>query len=145
MNFPYHPFLVHFPIAFLLGAFLLQGVHLYKSNWICRVVGMWLLGFAAFFSIFAAITGQWELTKAGAIGYDMKVLEIINLHETMGNIVTWGSTLVFFVWVNVFFKNMQDKRIDKLAFAFLFILTCCVFFTAYLGGQLVWVYGVGIP
>ena len=60
---------------------------------------MWLLGFAAFFSIFAAITGQWELTKAGAIGYDMKVLEIINLHETMGNIVTWGSTLVFLVWV----------------------------------------------
>ena len=59
--------------------------------------------------------------------------------ETMGNIVTWGSIIVFLVWVNAFFKNMQDKRIDKLAFAFLFILTCCVFFTAYLGGQLVWV------
>ena len=83
--------------------------------------------------------------KIRAIGYDMKVLEIINLHETMGNIVTWGSTLVFFVWLNVFFKNMEDKRMDKLAFAFLFILTCCVFFTAYLGGQLVWIYGVGTP
>ena len=86
MNFPYHPILVHFPIAFLLGAFFLQGVHLYRPNWICRVVGMWLLGLAAFFSIFAAITGQWELTKAGKIGYDMKILEIISLHETMGNI-----------------------------------------------------------
>ena len=40
---------------------------------------------------------------------------------------------------------MDDKRIDRLMFAFLFLLVGFVFFTAYLGGTLVWVHGVGTP
>ena len=145
MNFPYHPALVHFPIAFLFGALFLQAVHLTRPNWICRVVGMWLLGLGAFFSIFSSITGEWEFNKAGEMGYNTALLEMINLHKTLGNIVTWGSIVLLIGWVYLFFKNMEDKRIDKLAFAFLFLLVGTVFFTAYLGGQLVWIHGVGSP
>jgi uncharacterized membrane protein len=63
----------------------------------------------------------------------------------MGNIVTWGSITIFLIWIYLFFKNMEDRRIDILALAFLTLLVGMVSFTAYLGGQLVWVHGVGTP
>jgi uncharacterized membrane protein len=107
MNFPLHPALVHFPIAFLYGALILHSIHLWRPNWICRVVGMWLLGLAATISIFAAMTGEREVAKAGQMGY--------------------------------------STEIDSLAFAFLLLLVTIVSFTSYLGGQLVWVHGVGTP
>jgi len=106
---------------------------------------MWLLGLSAFFSIFSSITGEWEFNKAGEMGYNTALLEMMNLHKTLGNIVTWGSIVLLIGWVYLFFKSMEDKRIDKLAFAFLFLLVGTVFFTAYLGGQLVWIHGVGSP
>ena len=145
MDFPLHPALVHFPIALLYGAMILHAIHLWRHNWICRVVGMWLLGLAALSSIFASITGNWELTKAGEIGYPTAVIEMMSRHELMGNIVTWGSIIICIGWVSLFFKRMDDRRIDKLAMAFLVLLVMIVSFTAYLGGQLVWVHGVGTP
>ena len=145
MNLPLHPILVHFPIAFLYGAMILHGIHLWRHNWICRVVGMWMLGLAALCSIFASITGQWELTKAGEAGYSTEIIELMSRHELMGNMLTWGSSLICIGWVYLFFKNMDDRRIDKLAMAFLVLFVIIVSFTAYLGGQLVWIHGVGTP
>ena len=145
MNLPLHPTLVHFPIALLYGAMILHGIHLWRHNWICRVVGMWMLGLAALCSIFASITGQWELTKAGEAGYSTEIIELMSRHELMGNMLTWGSSLICIGWVYLFFKNMDDRRIDKLAMAFLVLLVIIVSFTAYLGGQLVWIHGVGTP
>jgi len=145
MNFPLHPALVHFPIAFLFGALILHAIQLWRPHWMCRVIGMWLLGLSVVFSIFSAITGEREVARAGQVGYSTEILELMNLHELMGNIVTWGSLLLLIFWLYLFFKNMEDRRIDILALAFLVLLVGIVFFTALLGGQLVWIHGVGTP
>jgi len=145
MNFPLHPALVHFPIAFLYGALILHAIQIWRPNWMCRVIGMWLLGLSVALSIFSALTGEKEAARAGQVGYSTEILEIMNRHELMGNIVTWGSITIFLVWIYLFFKNMEDRRIDILALAFLTLLVGMVSFTAYLGGQLVWVHGVGTP
>ena len=145
MNFPLHPALVHFPIAFLYGALILHTIQLWRPNWMCRVIGIWLLGLSAALSIFSALTGEKEAARAGQVGYSTEILEIMNRHELMGNIVTWGSITIFLVWIYLFFKNMEDRRVDILALAFLTLLVGIVSFTAYLGGQLVWVHGVGTP
>ena len=145
MNTPLHPTLVHFPIAFLYGALILHAIQLWRPYWICRVIGLWLLGMAAFFGIFASIAGEKDLAHAGQVGYSSEIIELMNRHELMGNIVVWGSIIFFIAWITLFFKNMRDIRIDKLAFAFLLLLVAVVSFSAYLGGQLVWVHGVGTP
>jgi len=145
MNFPLHPALVLFPIAFLYGALFLHAIQLWRPNWMCRVIGIWLLGLSAALSIFSALTGEKEAARAGQVGYSTEILEIMNRHELMGNIVTWGSITIFLVWIYLLFKNMEDRRIDVLALAFLVLLVGMVSFTAYLGGQLVWVHGVGTP
>jgi len=145
MNFPLHPALVHFPIAFLYGALILHAIQIWRPNWMCRVIGIWILGLSVALSIFSALTGEKEAARAGQVGYSTEILEIMNRHELMGNIVTWGSITIFLVWIYLFFKNMEDRRIDILALAFLTLLVGMVSFTAYLGGQLVWVHGVGTP
>ncbi len=144
MNLPLHPGIVHFPIALLVTAFIFQGIHLWKNNWICRTTSMWLLGFAAILSIAATFTGQREATRAGQIGYDTIVLETIQRHELLGNITAWGSIIVLISWVYFFWKDMADRRLDYLALAFLGLLAGIALLTNYLGGTLVYIHQVGV-
>jgi hypothetical protein len=52
---------------------------------------------------------------------------------------------VLIFWVYFFLKNMDDRRVDYLALAFLGLLAGMVIFTSYLGGTLAFIYGVGKP
>ena len=144
MNLPLHPFFVHFPIGFLVGALILHAVHLIRPNWICRVIGLWLTGLSGISSMLASITGQWEFNKTLSQDYSQEIIKILERHQILGNIVTWGTIVFFVIWVNLFFKKMSDHRIDQIAFFILLILVGVVLFTAYLGGTLVWKFGVGI-
>jgi len=145
MDIPFHITLVHFPIALIVSAFIFQALYLMKSNMICRTMSMWLLGLAAVMSIPATITGQKEAVLAGQSGLETIVLETIQRHEFMANLTSWGSILVAFLWLYFFLKNPHDLKIDRLALAFLGLLTGIVLFTNYLGGLLSHGYGVGMP
>ena len=145
MPLPLHPAIVHFPIALITTALILQGIQLWKPNWLSRVVGLWLMGLATISSIAAVLTGQKEASKAGEIGYPTETLILIERHETFGNIVVWGSILFFIAWVYLFFKYKNDIRLDRLALAFLLLLFMIVTVSAYTGGQLVYIHGVGTP
>ena len=156
MNIPYHPLLVHFPIGFVFAALILHTIYLIKPNWTCRVVSIWLTGFAATSSLLASISGQLEYQKALSQNYSADILKTLETHQIMGNL-TSSSTLLLslgfidnplivfvIIWLNIFFKKMDDKRIDFFAFVVLLFLVGGITFTSYLGGTLVWEYGVGI-
>ena len=53
------------------------------------------MGLATIFSIAAVLSGKKEAAKAGEIGYPTETLIFIERHETIGNIVVWGSILFF--------------------------------------------------
>ncbi len=95
-------------------------------------------------SIAATLTGENEAARAGQVGYDSVVLTTIQRHELLSNITTWGSILVLLVWIYLFLNNMEDRRVDYLALAFLGLLSVIVIFSSYLGGTLTFIYGVGI-
>ena len=103
------------------------------------------MGLATIFSIAAVLTGQKEAAKAGEIGYPTETLIFIERHETLGKIVVWGAILFFVSWVYLFLKYKNDLRIDRLALAFLLLLFLIVTVSAYTGGQLVYIHGVGTP
>lgn len=145
MDIPLHPALVHFPIALITSAFFFQLFHFFRPYWICRTMSMWLLGLGSMLALAASLTGEREAILAGQVGYNTKVLELIQRHELLGNLTAWGSIIITILWVYFFFKNMEDKRVDLLALAFLGLLSCVVLMTAYLGGTLTFIYGVGIP
>ena len=145
MPLPLHPAIVHFPIALITTALILHGIQLWKPNWLGRVVGLWLMGLATIFSIAAVLSGKKEAAKAGEIGYPIETLIFIERHETIGNIVVWGSILFFIGWIYLFLKYKNDIRLDRLALAFLLLLFMIVTLSAYTGGQLVYIHGVGTP
>ena len=145
MPLPLHPAIVHFPIALITTALILHGIQLWKPNWLGRVVGLWLMGLATIFSIAAVLSGRKEAAKAGEIGYPTETLIFIERHKTIGNIVVWGSILFFVGWIYLFLKYKNDIRLDKLALAFLLLLFMIVTISAYTGGQLVYIHGVGTP
>ena len=144
MNIPFHPLLIHFPIGFIFAALILHSIYLLKPIWACRIGSIWLTGFGAIFSLLASISGQLEYNKALTMDYSPEVLEVLANHQKMGNVFTWALILFTLLWINFFFKKMNDKRVDVLAFIILFMLTIGVIITSYLGGTLVWEYGVGI-
>ena len=144
MYYPLHPFIVHFPIGFLVAALILQTVHLLRPNWICRIVGLWLTGLSSVALLFASITGQAEYKKALNKDNSMEVMTMLDQHLLIGNIITWATIVFFIVWLYLYFKKMEDRRIDKIAQIILFVIVAAVFLTARIGGKLVWEYGVGI-
>ena len=144
MNVPYHPLLIHLPIGFIFAALIMNCIYLFRANWKSRIVSIWLTGFAALFSLLASISGQIEYQKALSKDYSSQVINILETHKLMGNILTWVLIVFTVIWVNVYFKKMVDRRIDIVAFIVLLSITIGITITSYFGGTLVWEYGVGI-
>ena len=122
MNIPFHPLLIHFPIGFIFAALILHSIYLLKPNWACKTGSIWLTGFSAIFSLLASISGQLEYNKALTMYYSPEVLEVLTNHQKMGNVFTWTLILFTLLWVNFFFKKMNDKRVDVLALIILIVL-----------------------
>ncbi len=76
MNFPLHPALVHFPIAFLYGALILHAIQLWRPHWMCRIIGLWLLGMSAVISIATPIAGGREMISAGPKAYSTETIAV---------------------------------------------------------------------
>jgi len=144
MSLPFHPAIVHFPIALFVAAFFMQALHLWRPYWICRTTSMWLLGLGVLSSFGAMISGQREAIKSGRESHELIVLETLQNHELIASITTWSSLLIFILWLYLFFKYMEDTRIDKLALAFLGLLSLSVTITGYLGSTLVFHHRLGI-
>ena len=144
MNVPYHPLLIHLPIGFIFAALIMHCIYLFRANWTSRIVSIWLTGFAALFSLLASISGQIEYQKALSKDYSSQVINILETHKLMGNILTWVLIVFTVIWVNVYFKKMVDRRFDIVAFIVLLSITIGITITSYFGGTLVWEYGVGI-
>ena len=145
MQFPLHPAVVHFPIALITAALIFHTLHVCKPEWINRSIGLWLLGLSTIFSIVAVLSGQKEIQKAGESGYPTETLILIERHQTIGNIVVWGSILLFIGWLFLYLKNQVNNQVNHLAFAFLLLLFIIVIISGYTGGHLVFIHGVGTP
>ena len=145
MQFPLHPAVVHFPIALITAALILHTIHLYRPEWMHKAIGLWLLGLSTIFSLVSVLSGQKEIQKAGELGYKTGTLILIEQHQTLGNIVVWGSILLFFSWLFLYLKNLVNYKVNQLAFAFLLLLFFVVFISGYTGGLLVYIHGVGTP
>jgi len=145
MQFPLHPVIIHFPIAFITAALIFQILHIWRPKWINSSIGLWLIGLSIIFSLASVLSGQKEMEKAGELGYPIETLKLIERHQTSGNIVAWSSIFFFIVWLYLFIKYKSNNNLNQLALAFLVLLFIIVMVSGYTGGQLVYIHGVGTP
>ncbi|SVE06765.1 uncharacterized protein METZ01_LOCUS459619 [marine metagenome] len=70
-----HPYIVHFPIALICVAFYLHTVQIWRSYWMCRVIGVWLLGLSIPFTFLASFSGNKAALSAEIKGFPTETLQ----------------------------------------------------------------------
>jgi len=137
---PFHPRLVHFPIALsLVGAFFVAlGLFRRRKQWIDYGQLSLLLGwFGVMAAIITGLIDQSRAPKSDAVA------AVINQH------ITVGITLLISVGLALYWP-LRNKRLfyegnARWGFlALLVIIVGLVFLEGWLGGKLVYQFGVGV-
>jgi uncharacterized membrane protein len=134
-----HPMIVHFPIAFLTGFFLLDllGAVLHRPP--LRLVARWMLYLGALGALAAATAG---LIAANLAPHDEEVHAIMEIHQAMGlSVASLASILA--IW-----RLIAKETGSTLSHSFQWILAALLITAlsigADLGGWMVYGYGVGV-
>ena len=136
---PFHPRFVHFPIALcIVGAFFIAfGVLRQQERW--RGYGQisLLLGWAGV--LVAVVTGLIDQASAPD---DAAVVTVINQHITAGiaRVITVGLAIDW----PIRSKNLWQTSAKWGYLALLAVIVLLVILEAWLGGKLVYQYGVGV-
>ena len=136
MDLPIHPITVHFPIAFLVGAFLFEAVslifkreHLHQTAWYLFIVG-------ALACVVSVTTGLLEANRLNL--HHPELYE----HRLFGLLTTGVSlTGVLIVW---FLRKKRLRLARPVLMGFLLAIVILVYLTGSHGGELVYEYGAGV-
>ena len=139
MTIPFHPMLVHFPIALFFASVLFDMASAAFTRDSLREAAQWLLGLALLGGIVAAIAGSQAEGAAEKAG----VAEaLIDTHETLAYLTIGIMTVMFLS------RLLPRTRFGARALIAYFILATvgliAVSMTGHTGGNLVYEYGAGV-
>lgn len=137
---PFHPRVVHFPIALaLVGAFFTGlGLLRRRERWISYGQLSILVGWLGV--IAAVITGLIDQSRAPQ---DANVTAVINQHITAGVALLISLGLALY-WPLRNGRLLKEGQARWGYLALLVLTVALVFVTGWLGGKLVYHYGVGV-
>lgn len=134
----FHPLIVHFPIALVLTALLLDllAVIVKRPGW--HRVALWNLSLGTLGAAAAVGTG---LQAEGVAKHSFEIWKIMTLHKRLG-ITTLILGVIVTAWRLVHRDQLSPRaRLITLGGMALMVLT--LGFGAHLGGRLVYEFGVG--
>ncbi len=133
-----HPMTVHFPIALLLAALLIEALALIFKHPDLHRTSLWVLGLGAMGAIAAVVTGRMA---EGVAKHSLEIHQVMHLHERLGYVVL-GLAIVVTGW-RLLKKDRLTLRTRRIAWALLVVACGIMAFSAHLGGRLVYEFGVG--
>lgn len=134
-----HPMLVHFPIAFLMGFFLLDffGSIFKKTNW--REAASILLYLGTLGAIFTVIAG---FMAADSVAHGDNVHAIMERHKTLGlSVLSLSVVLSLWRWLS---HGQIKGEINILYLILSAVLCVLISLGADLGGLMVYKHGVAV-
>ena len=134
-----HPLVVHFPIAFLIGYFVidLMGTLFKQPHW--RTVASGLLYLGTISVIFAVIAG---FLAAGSVAHNDVVHAIMTQHQKIG-LMASSLAVILSIW-RLFSKGFILKGLNVLHLILSALLSSLIIFGADLGGLMVYKHGVAV-
>ena len=136
-----HPLFVHFPIALLIAAWLLTFIGIIVRRDSLHHAATWTLVLGGIGAAVAAITGLRG--SATVTPHSFEIHEIMELHEHLGLSVAWG-TAALLAWRALRRRVWPAQRIEQIGQAVLLTLIVGLLsWGAFLGGRMVYEYGVG--
>jgi len=136
---PWHPSLVHFPIALATAAAIFQLLALVTGKSQFTVSAIVVLAMGAVMAVAAAITGTAQEETAKLLPGIEAVLE---RHELLGTV---GAVAMLALTISAFYLHMKNSLPPRLFLAALTALAILVVAAGHWGGQLVYIYGAGRP
>ena len=136
---PWHPSLVHFPIALAVAAAMFQLLALVAGKSQFSVSAIIALAMGSVMAVAAAITGTAQEEAAKLLPGIGATLE---RHELLG---TLGASAMLALTVSAFYLYMKNRLPPRLFLAALTALAILLLATGHWGGQLVYIYGAGRP
>lgn len=140
-----HPFIVHFPIAFLSLYIVLEILTYFIENETLIIITTWILFFGIITAVNAVLTGNQAEHLASSLmdATSTLVEESIEEHEQFATYTLW----YFLILLVVRYYLLQKKKMTKLFKGVLIILALgggiLIFQTGFTGGKLVFKHGVG--
>ncbi|WP_131782806.1 DUF2231 domain-containing protein [Legionella gresilensis] len=131
---PIHPMLIHFPVAALIGILGTDSAYIYTHDFFWARAGIWLAGIGAL---------------GGAISGLAGLVDLIVVARIRRMITAWCHAILAVMMLSLAslnwlfrFKHLTDLMPWGL---YLTLLTAgMISLTSYLGGRLVYEYGVGV-
>ncbi len=121
-----HPMIVHFPIAFLMGASLFVLLHLLSQNFSFEIVSFYLLILGAISSPFAMATGLFTWW----VNYRLKLTLFVKRK------IQLSILLLIFEIIIIFWRSSNTAISNPFYFIMMLILTPIVALLGYYGGQM---------
>ena len=140
-----HPMIVHFPIVLFVSYFLVEVSNLFFKQSIVDAVNFIILLAGVLFSVVAVLTGNQAYNAALHIlqSKPAEIVKVLELHETMATISLWLFTAILFLRYYLFSKNKLTQKWKILISIIAFFGVVFIYQTAFLGGKLVFDFGVG--
>ena len=133
-----HPRVVHFPVALLLAALLVETVALLLRNPAWHRVSLWNVVLGTLGAGAAVVTGRLAM----AVGkHSYAIHQVMSLHERLGYVVL-GVVVGVTLW-RLAVRDRLSTRSRWLAWILLCFACGVMVFSAHLGGRLVYEFGVG--
>ena len=134
----FHPLTVHFPIALLMAALLIETLALAfkKSTW--HRIALWNLALGTLGAAVAVLTGR---QAAAAAKHSFEIHQIMILHERLGYAVL--ALAVVTVGWRLLKRDALSRRGRWVTWGLLGLACGILAFSAHLGGRMVYEFGVG--
>ena len=139
MTIPFHPMLVHFPIALLFVSVLFDVASTALTRDSLREAAQWLLGLGLLGGIVAAIAGGQAEEAAEKAGVAEALIET---HETLAY-MTLGIMTVLFL-SRLLLRNRFSTKALIAYFMMATVGLIAVSATGHTGGNLVYEHGAGV-
>lgn len=139
MTIPFHPMLVHFPIALLFASVLFDVASTALTRDSLREAAQWLLGLGLLGGIGAAIAGGQAEGAAEKAGVPEALIET---HETLAY-MTLGIMAVLVLY-RLLLRNRFSTRALVAYFMVAAVGLVAVSATGHTGGNLVYEHGAGV-
>lgn len=136
---PWHPALVHFPIALMVAQAALCWLRFYKPNWLSvkQLLASQIVATASLFP--AMISGTWEEDQLRNLPEN--ATNMVEQHELSAYVLLFLSSIML-VWM--FLRHDQWKAREATLFYITQLINLVlVLLTAHWGGNLVYLFGLG--
>ncbi len=134
-----HPIFVHFPIAFVIGALVMEIIFIFKKDERFKKFAEWLIYSGAFMAIIAVLSG---FKDTDFFGHSAPGHNIVHSHR---DIMICMSGILVLTAITTFLSQKYDiKFLRKTLIFSLLIISSLLIYGADIGANLVFNYGHGV-